>query len=102
MGRPAKAQNASNSGLTYTWDSTHAVPGRVTEVRKNGIPLDLRATYSVAVNSFLSDGGDNFFSLTGRAGRQSPGTDLDALEAYIKALPQPISCPKGGRCIRTK
>src|SRR6185369_7523328 len=48
------------SGLTYTWDNSLAPGFQIVEVRKNGVPIDPAATYSVTVNNFLAGGGDNF------------------------------------------
>ena len=80
------------SGLGYTWNS-EAPPGRrVVEVhREGGQPLDPTATYSVAVSSFLAEGGDNFSVFT-RGRNRAPGPyDLDAFDGYLKSLTQPFN-----------
>jgi hypothetical protein len=58
----------------------------------DGHPFDDSATYSVVINDFM---------LTGGSGLGFPGhpiasepinvTDLDALIAYLKSLPQPVT-----------
>jgi len=70
------------SGLSYTWDSTRPLHDRVVEVLKDGVPINVNATYSVTVNSFLTAGGDIFTVFTkGRNLVVGPGA-LDALVNY--------------------
>ena len=45
------------------------------------------------MNSFLATGGDGFTALAGGVGTTSNGSDLDALVAYVKGLPQPFAAP---------
>ena len=90
----------ATSGLSYTWDNTLPVGGRVVEVRKNGAPIDRSATYSVTVNSFLSTGGDNFTALRGGTDLVGGPTDLEALVAFIKAQAQPITYAVQKRALR--
>jgi len=67
------------------------------EVLKDGSPIVLSANYSVTVNSFLAEGGDNFSVLKdGRNPVLGPG-DLEALIQYVQSLPQPFSAAPGGR-----
>ena len=51
-------------------------------------------SYTVTVNSFVADGGDNFLVLKSGTDRVGGPVDLDALEAYlapsIKGMPIPI------------
>ena len=50
----------------------------------NGTPIDLGATYSVTVNSFLAAGGDNFAAFAGGTSKQDTGqTDLQAMVDYM-------------------
>lgn len=89
------------SGLTYLWDNARPVGDRIVEVRDgNGGLLNPAATYSVTVNSFLAAGGDNFSVLSAGTQRQVGPVDLDALEAYIRARPQPFSAAIEGRIQR--
>ena len=41
------------------------------------------AKYRVTVNSFMADGGDNFYILKQRTDRVGGGQDIDALAAYF-------------------
>jgi 5'-nucleotidase len=88
------------SGLTYTWDNNLAPPGRITEVRRDGKPLNRVAKYTVTVNSFLAEGGDRFSVFT-LGTNQVPGpSDLKALVDYLQCLPQPFSARINGRIER--
>lgn len=81
------------SGLSYTWNAALAAGPRVTEVRRNGVPIDLAANYTVTVNSFLAGGGDGFSVFTRGTNPVGKQPDLDALVEYLKAQPQPIAPP---------
>jgi 5'-nucleotidase len=88
------------SGLTYTWDNKLPPPGRITEVRRDGQPIDRAATYTVTVNSFLAEGGDRFSVFTSGANKVMGPTDLKALTDYLQSLPQPFSAKIDGRIER--
>jgi 5'-nucleotidase len=88
------------SGLTYTWDSLRPAGDRIVEVRKEGAPIDKTAVYTVTVNSFLAEGGDNFTVLRDGTNRVVGPVDLDALVAYIGKLPQPFTASIEGRIVR--
>ena len=80
------------SGLGYTWNSEAPVGRRIVEVHtENGKPLDPAATYSVAVSSFLAEGGDNFSVFVRGRNRSAGPLDLEAFDAYLRALPQPFN-----------
>jgi len=85
------------SGLTYTWDSALPAGSRIVGIRLNNSPIDPAAVYTVVVNSFLAGGGDNFRVLTGGTNQVTGISDLDALIAYIRKLPQPFSATIEGR-----
>ncbi len=88
------------SGMTYTWDNNRPVGDRIVEVRRNGSPIDREATFSVTVNNFMAAGGDNFTVLLQGRNQVGGPLDLDALIAYIQALPQPFSAAVEGRIVR--
>jgi len=85
------ARILKTSGLSYVWDNALPAGNRVPAVYQNGVLLDRAATYSVAVNSFLADGGDNFSVLRNGTNRVGGPVDLDALIDYIQGLPQPFA-----------
>jgi 5'-nucleotidase len=88
------------SGLTYTWDNALPVSGRVVEIRKDGIPLDPAAPYTVAVNSFMAAGGDNFTVLRAGTDRVVGPVDLDALVDYVEGRTPPLTETIEGRITR--
>lgn len=90
------------SGITYIWNEND--PAIFTDntvdmgtILINGTPIDLAATYSVTVNSFMAAGGDNYTILPEGANRVIGPVDLDALVAYIEAQPQPFTAAVEGR-----
>lgn len=88
------------SGLTYTWDNRRPIGDRVLEIRKDGVPIDRAAAYSVTVNDFLAAGGDRFSVLTQGQTREGGPIDLKALIAHIQELPQPFTASIESRIIR--
>lgn len=81
------------SGVQISYDSTRVAGSRITSLAlADGRPFDDAATYSVVINDFM---------LTGGSGLGFPGqpisaepinvSDLDALIAYLKSLPQPVT-----------
>ncbi len=74
-----------STGFTYTWDPAAPIGDRVdpADVLINGVALDTGASYRVTVNSFLADGGDNFFVLSEGTERLGGEVDLDALVTYF-------------------
>jgi 5'-nucleotidase len=86
------------SGLTYTWDASKPIGDKVVDIYlPNGAKLDPNAEYTVTVNSFLADGGDNFTVLKEGKNREVGPVDLDALIHYIQQLPQPFDAQIEGR-----
>jgi 5'-nucleotidase len=85
------ARILKTSGLSYAWNAAAPVGSRIVSVQRNGVALDKAATYSVTVNSFLADGGDNFLVLKAGTSRVGGPVDLDALITYVKAQAQPFS-----------
>ena len=77
-----------SAGFTYTYNSTLALGGRVSDIKLNGVALDPAATYRVTTNDFLANGGDGFTTLTAGTDRvTAPGFDVDALVAYLGTGP---------------
>lgn len=62
--------------------------------------MDLNASYSVTVNSFIAAGGDNFTLLTQGTNRVVGPVDLDALSHYVSSQTQPLSASIEGRIAR--
>jgi 5'-nucleotidase len=86
------------SGLKYTWDESEAaakdadaiVGDVLIDANGDGTVedtevLDKAATYRVAANAFLADGGDGFSTFSESKDKLLGGLDIDALAAYLKA-----------------
>jgi 5'-nucleotidase len=74
-------------GFTYTWDASEPTGAKVdaATIMIDGVVVDPTASYRVTVNSFLAEGGDNFFILTQGTDRLGGEVDLDALVTYFGA-----------------
>jgi 5'-nucleotidase len=82
------------SGIKETYDKTRAEGDRITALTlADGTAVDPAASYTVACNSFLATGGDGFTVFKEGTGVTSYGTDVDALENYVKSLAQPFAVP---------
>lgn len=69
----------------------------VSNVKLNGVNLDLAANYVVTANSFLSDGGDNFGRFaTVVTTKLDGGSDLGALVNYLSTF-SPVAPPSTDR-----
>ena len=72
------------SGLTYTYNPYAPKGERITEVWVGDEPLDLAAAYTVAANSFLAAGGDNFGTFALGTNKADSGqVDLEAFVDYF-------------------
>ena len=76
-----------SEGFSYTWDASAPTGDKVdaSTITIGGVAVDPAATYRVTVNSFLSDGGDNFSVLSEGTDRLGGEVDLDALVTYFGA-----------------
>lgn len=81
-----------SNGFTYAWSASGAACEKVdpASIMINGETVDPSASYRVTVNSFLADGGDNFFVLRSGTDRLGGDVDTDALEKYLTAF-APVS-----------
>ena len=79
----------------------HAVPAPgVDSILIGGRPLDDRTIYSVVQSNFNAAGGDNLGFGPAAISTEPVGiTDLDALIAYLKSVPQPVAAPSAPRLI---
>ncbi|MBH5335586.1 5'-nucleotidase C-terminal domain-containing protein [Streptomyces pactum] len=89
-------------GFTYTLDLTKAGADRIVtgSVRLNGEPIDPVKTYRVAMNEFLSGGGDGFPVLKEGRNKLVGPSDLDVFNAYLSAhstAQSPLDPPKADR-----
>jgi 5'-nucleotidase len=90
-----------SDGFTYDLD-TDVVAGdcvgvTISNVQLNGLALDPAGTYIVTVNSFLSDGGDNFGTFADVTAPKIDGVnDLQALVNYLGTF-GPVAPPSTDR-----
>ena len=82
-----------STGFTYTWKASGGACDKVdpTTIALNGVTIDPAGTYRVTVNSFLADGGDNFFVLKEGTNRLGGEVDTDAFEKYFAANPDGVA-----------
>lgn len=86
------------SGLKYSWNGTKGDGSKVVDIfLADGTPIDPKANYSVAVNSYLADGGDGFPVFLEGKNRVNGPLDITALENYLQQLKQPFTYLNDGR-----
>jgi 5'-nucleotidase len=74
-------------------------PG-IDSITIGGWPIDERRTYTIVESDFMAAGGDNLgWGATAVATESAQVTDLDALIAYLRSLPQPVTAPSAQRII---
>lgn len=88
-----------SAGFSYSIDLSKPIGERVVAMSLNGVPIDPAATYRVTTNSFLAGGGDSFSLLSRQRDAVVGGSDIDALEAWLKAVP-PRAVPSEDRVKR--
>jgi 5'-nucleotidase len=76
-----------SSSLKYSWSASAPIGSRVSAITINGTPVDPSAGYRVAINNFLSTGGDLFSEFTKGTDLVGGVVDLDAFTAYLTAHP---------------
>ena len=76
-----------SAGLTYRYDLSRPIGDRVLGLMLDGKPLDPVASYRVTTNNFLAQGGDSFTLLAKQRDAVIGGVDLDAMEAWLEAVP---------------
>ncbi|MBQ3357430.1 MAG: ExeM/NucH family extracellular endonuclease [Microbacterium sp.] len=75
-----------SEGLVYTYDPTAAQGARITSITLDGTPIDPAAEYTVAANSFLAAGGDNFVTFREGTGKRDTGKiDLQSMVDWFDA-----------------
>jgi 5'-nucleotidase len=76
-----------SANVAYAFDLSRPLGSRVFDISIDGKPLDPAASYRVTMNSFLAGGGDSFTVFRDGRDTVTGGLDLDAMEAWIKAVP---------------
>ncbi|MFD6244344.1 bifunctional metallophosphatase/5'-nucleotidase [Streptomyces roseolus] len=88
--------------FAYTLDMTKTGADRIVvdSVRLNGEPIDPSKSYRVAMNEFLTGGGDGFPVLATGTNKLVGASDLDVFIAYLTAgssAAEPLRAPATGR-----
>jgi 5'-nucleotidase len=78
-----------SAGFRFRYDLARPQGDRIVRMELEGKPIDPAARYRVAVNNFLSSGGDGFSALAVGTDAVDGGMDLDAMEAWL-AQGQPV------------
>ncbi|HLV25776.1 MAG TPA: 5'-nucleotidase C-terminal domain-containing protein [Gemmatimonadales bacterium] len=92
--------NAHVSGIQVRYDPVLAPGARIMEARlADGRPISPNGSYTIVVNDFIATGGDDLGFGGDAAGENLGIGDLDALLAYLRALPQPFAAPEELRLI---
>lgn len=84
-----------SDGFALTYDMRRPVGSRVVSATFEGQPLDPARTYRVTMNSFLASGGDSFTVFNAGTDTVTGGFDLDAMEAWLRAVPVRALPPEG-------
>ena len=74
-----------SNGFTYTVHMTAPVGGKISDIQIGGVPIDLNASYRIATNNYLADGGDGCTIFREGTDRLAGMIDLDALVAFFGA-----------------
>jgi 5'-nucleotidase len=78
---------AASRGFAFAFDRSRPSGQRIVSAALDGRPLDPSVTYRVTLNAFLANGGDTFTHFAEGTNRATGPIDVDALEAWIKAVP---------------
>ena len=97
---PVQALTPS-TGLSYRFDRQRPIGERVVDLELDGKPIDLAASYRVTTNNFLAQGGDSFTLLAKQRDAVTGGVDLDAMQAWLEAVPL-RAVPKDDRATEIK
>ncbi len=73
-----------SAGFFFAYDLRRPAGDRIVDMRLDGRRIDPAADYRVTVNNFMASGGDNFTVLSNGRAAADGGSDLDALESYLK------------------
>ncbi|WP_128891220.1 bifunctional UDP-sugar hydrolase/5'-nucleotidase [Erythrobacter sp. HKB08] len=77
---------SASEGFAMTYDLSRPVGSRLVSATLDGAPIDRAASYRVTMNSFLAAGGDSFTVFEEGTEVTVGAVDLDAMEAYLRAV----------------
>jgi len=76
-----------SQGFRYRFDSSRPAGQRTFDLTLDGKPISDSASYRVAMSNFMGQGGDGFTMFTDAPLVGEGPSDLEALEAYVRAVP---------------
>lgn len=76
-----------SANVRFSYDLSRPLGSRIFDLTIDGKPIAPAADYRFTVNSFLASGGDSFTIFRNGRDVVTSGDDIDALEAWIKAVP---------------
>ncbi|HWQ22014.1 MAG TPA: 5'-nucleotidase C-terminal domain-containing protein, partial [Clostridia bacterium] len=80
---------AQISGFSFSFDPSKKAGSRVVSITKDGNPMDMDATYKLAVQDYNAIGGDGYSMLVGaKVVYKSSEWNRDGMVAYIMAHPE--------------
>jgi 5'-nucleotidase len=90
-----------SQGFAYQYDASRPLGSRVLAetMTLDGRPIRPDADYRVTINSFMASGGDGFSVFTGGRDPVTGIIDVDASEAYFRALGTMVA-PASGRIVK--
>jgi 5'-nucleotidase len=95
--------SAHISGMTVRWSPSAPSGSRVREIRlSNGRVVTDADTITLGLSEFIATGGDRYTSLAQARPTRTTLSDLDALIAYLRSMPQPVRAPGVGRWIEVR
>jgi 5'-nucleotidase len=78
---------APSENLRFSYDMRRPSGSRVVSLTLDGKPLNPAGRYRVTTNNFLAEGGDFFREFTKATDKVRGGIDIDAMEAWLTAVP---------------
>lgn len=87
---------SASEGFAMRYDMARPAGSRVVSATLDGVPIDPAANYRVTMNSFLAAGGDSFTVFAQGTDVVTGPVDLDAMEAYLRAV-EMRELPETGR-----
>ena len=91
------------SGVAIRYDPRRPAGSRMREARfQDGRPIERRGTYTLTVPDFLAVGGGGYTMLPAARAEDLGVTDLEAVQAYLARLPQPVEAPSAARVVPTR
>ena len=71
-------------GFDFSYDLARPAGQRIVAMKLDGKSIDPASRYRIVVNNFMASGGDNFTVLVSGTDAVDAGSDVDALEAYLR------------------